>query len=101
MNVLLLEPEAHHCQWAATVNSKGGLFQENRNCEIKKLIKSMGVNKTHKGISITSKASDGGMKVVEVFENQVSMPKRSTSHTLKSAKNDEQLILTESSQPIF
>ena len=27
------------------------------------------------------------MKVVEAFENQVSMPKRSTSHTHKSSKN--------------
>lgn len=52
--VLLSEAEAHFCKWAATVNWKGGayrnieidLFQENRNCEMKKLIKSMGANKT-------------------------------------------------------
>ena len=101
MNVLLSEAEAYQCKWAVTVNSKGGadnnieidLFQENWNCEIKKLIKSMGANKTHKAISRASKASDGVMKVVEAFENQVSMPKRSTSHTHKSAKNDELLIL--------
>ena len=88
-------------QMAATVNLKGGtnnnieidLFQENRNCEIKKLIRSMGANKTHKAISRASKASDGVMKVVEAFENQVSMPKRSSSHTHKSSTYDELLVL--------
>ena len=48
--VLLSEMEAYNCKWAATVNWKGGagnnieidLFQENRNCEIKKLITAMG-----------------------------------------------------------
>jgi hypothetical protein len=52
--VLLSKAEAHCCKWAATVNWKGGsgknieidLFQENRNCEMKKLIRSMGANKT-------------------------------------------------------
>ena len=42
--VLLSEAEAHRCKWAVTVNWKGGagknieidLFQENRNCEMKK-----------------------------------------------------------------
>ena len=103
MNVLLSEAEAHHCKWAATVNSKGGsnnnieidLFQENRNCEIKKLIRSMGANKTHKTISRASKASDGVMRVVEAFENQVSMPKRSSGHSHKSTTNDELLVLRE------
>ena len=83
------------------LKSKGGtnnnieidLFQENRNCEIKKLIRSMGGNKTHKAISRASKASDGVMKVVEAFGNQVSMPKRSSSHTHKSSTNDELLLL--------
>ena len=54
--VLLSEAEAKRCKWAATVNWNGGsgkniemdLFQENRNCEMKKLIKSMGANKTEK-----------------------------------------------------
>ena len=101
MNVLLSEAEAHQCKWAATVNSKGGsnnnieidLFQENRNCEIKKLIRSMGANKTHKAISTASKASDGVMNVVKAFENQVSMPKRSSGHTHRSTTNDELLVL--------
>ena len=57
--VLLSKAEAHCCKWAATVNWKGGasnnieidLFQENRNCKMKKLIKSMGANKTDKAIT--------------------------------------------------
>ncbi|XP_028404033.1 uncharacterized protein LOC114526650 [Dendronephthya gigantea] len=48
--VLLSKAEAHRCKWAATVNWKGGaghnieidLFQENRNCEMKKLISDEG-----------------------------------------------------------
>ena len=52
--VMLSEAEAHHCQWAATVNWSGGssknleidLFQENQNAKLKKLIRSMGANKT-------------------------------------------------------
>ena len=63
--VLLSQAEAHRCKWAATFNWKGGrgknveidLFQENRNCEMKKLIKSMGANKTDKAIERASKAS--------------------------------------------
>jgi hypothetical protein len=61
--VLLSEAEAHRCKWAATVNWEGGagnnieidLFQENRNCEMKKLIKAMGANKTEQSISRASK----------------------------------------------
>ena len=57
--VLLLQAEANHCQWAATVDRKGGagrnieigLFQENRNCEMKKLIRAMGASKTDKAIA--------------------------------------------------
>ena len=53
----------------------------------------MGANKTHKAISRASKASDGVMNVVEAFENQVSMPKRSSGHTHRSTTNDELLVL--------
>ncbi|XP_028418118.1 uncharacterized protein LOC114543248 [Dendronephthya gigantea] len=68
--VLLSTVEAHRCKWAATVNWKGGagknieidLFQENRNCEMKKLIGAMGANKTDKAISRASKASGGVTK---------------------------------------
>ena len=98
--VLLPEAEAHVCKWAATVNWKGGayknieidLFQENRNCEMKKLIKSMGVNKTKNAIGRASKASGGVSRIVEAFEGQISMHKKSSAHSHKSATEDERLI---------
>lgn len=82
-DVLLTEAEAHRCKWAATVNWKGGfgrnieidLFQENRNCEMKKLIKSMGANKTENAISRASKASGGISKIVEAYDQQVNIRK--------------------------
>ena len=55
--VLLSQAETNHCKWAATVNWKGGagrnieidLFQENRNCEMKKLIRAMGGKQDRQG----------------------------------------------------
>ena len=99
-NVLLSEAEAFRCKWAATVNWKGGagknieidLFQENRNAEMKKLIKSMGANKTEKAITRASKASGGVSKVVEAFEGQVGMVKKSSAHSHRSSSDDEKLI---------
>ena len=98
--VLLSEAEANHCKWAATVNWKGGsgknieidLFQENRNSEMKKLIKAMGANKSDKAICRASKASGGVSKIVEGFEHQVSMHPKSASHTHKSSIGDEKII---------
>jgi hypothetical protein len=98
--VLLSKSEAHCCKWAATVNWKGGasnnieinLFQENRNCEMKKLIKSMGANKTYKAITRASKTSGGVTKIVDAFEQQVKMHPRSTSHSHKSSADDERII---------
>jgi hypothetical protein len=98
--VLLSEMEAYNCKWAATVNWKGGagnnieidLFQENRNCEMKKLITAMGANKTEKAIGRASKASGGVTKIVESFEKQAKMHQKSTVHSHKSAADDEQLI---------
>ena len=100
-HVLLSQAEAHRCKWAATVNWNGGagknieidLFQENRNCEMKKLIKAMGANKTEKAIGRASKASGGVSKVVEAFESQVRMTRKSSSHTHKSSTADEVSIL--------
>ena len=99
-HVLLSESEAHMCKWAATVNWKGGtrnnieidLFQENRNYEVKKLIKSVGANKTHKAITRASKASSGVSKVVEAFEDQVKMPRKSSTHKHRSSTEDESII---------
>ena len=70
--VLLSEAESQRCKWAATVNWKGGygknieidLFQENRNSKMKKLVRSMGVNKTEKAIERPNKASGGVTKIV-------------------------------------
>ncbi len=101
--VLLSEAEAYHCQWAATVNWKGGaghnieidLFQENMNSDMKKLIKSMGANKTEKAISRASKASGGVTKIVESFEKQVNLHRRSSTHSHKSSLDDECLILAD------
>jgi hypothetical protein len=99
--VLLSEAEAHQCKWAATVNWTGGayknieidLLQENRNCEMKKLIKAMGANKTEVAITRASKASGGVSKIVEAFESQVTMRKKTSSaHTHKSATEDEKVI---------
>ena len=98
--VLLSKAEAHRCKWAATVNWRGGaghnieidLFQENRNCEMKKLIRSMSANKTEKAIERASKASGGVSVIVEAFEKQVNIHPKSGSHTHKSSANDEKLI---------
>ena len=89
--VLLSEAEAHHCKCAATVNWKGSsgknieidLFQKNRNCEMKKLIRSMGANKTEKAIERSSKALGGVTKIVEAFEQQVSIKPKSAMHSDK------------------
>jgi hypothetical protein len=94
------QTEAHRCKWAATVNWKGSvghnigidLFQENRNCEMKKLIRSMGANKTAKAIERASKACGGVWEIVEAFENQVNIRPKSGSHTHKSSTDDEKLI---------
>ena len=101
--VLLSKAEAHRCKWAATVNWKGGsgknieidLFQENRNCEMKKLIGSMGANKTKKAIERASKASGGVTKIVEAYEQQVNIQPKSTMHSHKSSTNDETVISTD------
>ena len=101
--VLLSEAEAYHCQWAVTVNWKGGaghnieidLFQENMNSDMKKLIRSMGANKTEKAITHASKASAGVTNIVESFEKQVSIHRRSSTHTHKSSSDDECLILSD------
>ena len=100
--VLLSKAGAHRCKWAATVNWKGGsgtnieidLFQGNRNCEMKKLIRSMGTKKTEKAIERASKASGGVTKIVEAYEQQVNIQPKSTMHSHKSSTNDETVIST-------
>ena len=98
--VLLSKAEANRYKWAATVNWRGGsgkniemdLFQENRNSEMKKLIRAMGANKMEKAITRASKASGGVSKIIEAYEHQVSIHPRSTTHSHKSSINDEKII---------
>ena len=99
--VLLSEAESHRIKWAATVNWKGGvgrnieidLFQENRNCEMKKLINSIGANKTETAIGRASKASGGVTTIVEAFESQINMRQKSSAHSHKSSLDDERVII--------
>ena len=99
--ILLSEAEAHKCKWASTVNWSGGegknveidLFQENRNKDMKEMIKAMGANKSEKAINRASKAAGGVKKIVEAYEKQVSLRRKSTSHTHKSSAADEKMIM--------
>ncbi len=60
--LLLSEAESQRCKRAAMIKWKGSygknieidLFQENRNSEMKKLVKAMGANKTEKEIERAS-----------------------------------------------
>ena len=99
--VLLTEAEAHQCTWAATVNWNGGsgknieidLFQENQNSEMKKMVKSMGANKSEQAIARASKACSGVKKIVESYEHQVNIHRKSSAHSHRSALKDEKIIL--------
>ena len=101
--VFLSESEAHHCKWSSTANWKGGsaknleidILQENRNKDIKKLIKGMGANKTDKAIERASRAAAGVRKIVENFDTQVSLSPASSTHSHKSSARDEAKILTD------
>ena len=101
--ILLSPAQAHQCMWAATVNWSGGygknveidLFQENRNKDMKAMIKSMGANKSEKAIHRASKAAGGVRQIVDSFEKQVSMPRKSSSHSHKSSSQDEKIVVTD------
>lgn len=101
--ILLSPAEAHQCTWAATVNWSGGegknveidLFQENRNKDMKSMVKSMGANKTDKAIHRSSKASGGTKKIVEAFNKQIRKPRKASSHTHKSSIQDESTIIAD------
>ena len=90
-DILLSEEEAYQCTWAATANWTGGkgnnldLMKENRNRDLKKLIKSMGANKRDKAIEHASKAVGGVRKAMHNFDAQAAIHAKSTSETsLKS-----------------
>ena len=53
------------------------------------MIKSMGANKTEKAIQRSSKAAGGVKKIMEAFGKQVSIHRKSSSHSHKSSLEDE------------
>ena len=89
--ILLSPAQAHQCMWAATVNWSGGygknveidLFQENRNKDMKAMIKSMGANKSEV------------RQIDDAFGKQVSMHRKSSSHSHKSSSQDEKIVVTD------
>ncbi len=99
--ILLSQTEAHKRKWASTVNWSGGerrnveidLFQENRNKDMKFMVKAMGANKTDNAIGRASKASGGVKEIVEAFEKQTRMHCKSSSHSHKSSAGDEKVIM--------
>ena len=101
--ILLSPAQAHQCMWAATVNWSGGygknveidLFQENRNKDMKAMIKSMGANKSEKAIHRASKAAGGIRQIVDAFGKQVLMHRKSSSHSHKSSSQDEKIVMTD------
>ena len=88
--------------WAGIVNWKGGdaknieidLLQENRNKDLKSLIKSMGANKTTKAITRASRAVGGVRQIVENFD-EVALTRESSAHTHRSDESDVVIILSD------
>ena len=101
--ILLSPAQAHQCMWAATVNWSGGygknveidLFQENRNKDMKSMIKSMGANKSEKAIQRAIKAAGGVRHIIDVFGKQASVHRKSSSHSHKSSSQDEKIVMTD------
>ena len=94
--VLLSNEEAHQCIWSATANWSGGKgrnieidLQENRNKDLKNLIKGMGTNKTNKAISRASRAVGGIQHIVENLNLQASSRPTSGSHSHKATVPNE------------
>ncbi|CAB3980035.1 Hypothetical predicted protein [Paramuricea clavata] len=72
------------------------LFQENRNKDMKAMIKAMGANKSVKAISRASKAAGGVKKIVEAYEKQVPLRRKYLSHHAhKSSVADEKMIMAD------
>ena len=103
-NEVLLSPrQAHQCKWAALANWNGGkdknieidLLQENRNADLKELIRMMGANKTEKAIGRMSKAVGGVRKIVDVFDEQASIRRKSSAHSHRTSSRDESKILSD------
>ena len=71
------------------------LFQENRNKDMKAMIKSMRSNKFEKAIHRASKASGGIRQIVDAFGKQVPMHRKSSSHSHKSSSQDGKIVMTD------
>ena len=101
--VFLTQAEANQVMWAGTVNWKGGdaknieidLLQENRNKDLKNLIKGMGANKTTKAITRASRAAGGVRQIVDNFDDNVSLAKKSSAHTHRSIEKDVDTVLAD------
>ena len=70
-------------------------LQENRNKDLKNLIKGMGANKTSNAIERASRAAGGVRHIVENFDNNVSLNIQSSAHTHRSSEADEAKILAD------
>ena len=66
---------------------------ENQNCDQKNLVRSMGPNKTDKGIKRASRASGGNRKIVNNFDTISNVKPISGKHTHASSLKDEKVIL--------
>ena len=103
--VFLSQAESNQVMWASTVNLSGDaknieidLFQENKNKDLKNLIKNMGANKTSKAITRASQAVGGVRQIVENFDQNVSLAKKSSTHTHRSDENDMNIVLADLSK---
>ena len=102
-DVFLSQAESHQITWSATVNWKGGsgknieidLLQENRNKDLKNLIKGMGANKTTNAIKRASRAAGGVRHIVENFDNNASLAVQSSGHTHRSSESDEEIVMAD------
>ena len=101
--VFLSERQASQCKWAATSNWKGGpgknieiyLMQEKTNHIQKKLIKTMGANKTAKAISRASTAAGGITEIIENMDNLTKVKLPSSDHSRRRSFEDEMKILAD------
>lgn len=103
-NLVFLSPaQSHQCIWASTANWKGGagknieidLLQENRNRDLKKMIKGMGANKTDKAIEMASRAVGGSQQIVENFDYMVYRDGHSSLHSYASSIKDEEIVYSD------
>ena len=94
---------AEELKWGFFSNWKGGegnnleddLVQEICNGISKNAVKRMGGNKTIKSISKICQATSGIKEIVENFDKNMNISKRSVSHTTRSALEDEKSMINE------